>query len=198
MLKDKIKNKIIEQFVPVIQSFDEEDIYVISFFVYDFEDNPCKPTVTLGYNTEKEVAKNLCYFDEQEVRWNYACWMQNQESIFGYDKNIMDLLREWILENNLLYMEHYNPYDTTTELMNELGKITKSFVEILIEVVKEIHKSGVIKEKLGRDIPILIHELDYYDEIAKQNIEANGLELVKSFVDYINRLYEDAQNYYIR
>jgi len=198
MLKDKIKNKIIEQFVPVIQAFDEEDIYVISFFVYDFEDNPCKPTVTLGYNTEKEVAKNLCYFDEQEVRWNYACWMQNQESIFGYDKNIMDLLREWILENNLLYMEHYNPYDTTTELMNELGKITKSFVEILIEVVKEIHKSGVIKEKLGRDIPILIHELDYYDEIAKQNIEANGLELVKSFVDYINRLYEDAQNYYIR
>lgn len=189
MLKEKIKNKLIEQFVPVIQSFDEEDIYVISFFVYDFEDNPCKPTVTLGYNTEEEVAKNLCYFDEQEVRWNYACWMQNQESIFGYDKNTKDLLREWVLENNLPYVEHYNPYDTTTELVHELEKITEGFVEILIEVVKEIHKSGVIKEKLGRNIPILIHELEYYDEIAKQNIEANGLELVKSFVNYINSLY---------
>lgn len=190
MLKDTIKNKLMEQFVPVIQSFDAKDIYAISFFVYDYDDHPCKPTVTLGYNTEEEVKKNLRYLDEPEARWNYACWIQNQESIFGYDADTMALLKEWILENNFLYMEHYNPYDTTTELTHEMEKITKAFVEILIETVKEIHNKGIIREKFGRDIPILIHELEYYDEIGEQNRRANGVELVKDFSDYINSLYD--------
>lgn len=32
---------------------------------------------------------------------------------------------------------------------------------------------------------ILIHELEYYDQIAEQNIEANGEDLVKDFTDWI-------------
>ena len=182
MLKENIKNEIIASFIPLINSWEIDDIYVISFFVYDMEDNPCKPTVTLGYNTEQEVIKNLKYADEQEVeqevRWNYAYWPQNVEGTYGVNETSRTLIKEWILENNFLYMKHYNPFDTTTELMTELGKITDSFVQILIEVVKELHSSGVIRKKFKYDIPILIHELEYYDKIAEQNIEANGLELV--------------------
>ena len=30
-----------------------------------------------------------------------------------------------------------------------------------------------------KELPILIHELEYYDQIADQNIEANGDDLVR-------------------
>lgn len=84
----------------------DEDIYAVSLFVYNENDNPCKPTMTLGYNTEMQV--------------------------------------------------------------------------------KEIHQSGVLTQKFKKELPIIIHELEYYDEIAEQNIEANGRILLADFIDFCN------------
>ncbi len=36
------------------------------------------------------------------------------------------------------------------------------------------HASGLLKDKFGREIPILIHEPEYYGKIARQNIERDG------------------------
>ena len=199
MKRDLIKQTIFSNFVNAIEAWNEENIYSISFFVYDYDDNPCKPTVSLSYNTEEEVRKNLKYFDESEARWNYACWSQNVAAQFGYDKDSSELVRDWILENNLPYKENYNPYDTTKDCVEFLQEITNGFVEILIEVVKEIHKENILIRKFKRSIPILIHELEYYDAIGKQNIDANGEELVKDFTAYIDSLaqkaYEDLEKY---
>ena len=54
----------------------------------------------------------------------------------------------------------------------------------MIEAVKEIHEQGVLTLKFGRELPIIIHELEYYDEIAEQNIEANGDEIVNDFSEW--------------
>jgi hypothetical protein len=40
-----------------IPAEERADIYVVSFFVYDEEDDPRKPTVTVGFNTEADVAR---------------------------------------------------------------------------------------------------------------------------------------------
>ena len=54
----------------------------------------------------------------------------------------------------------------------------------MIDVVKEIHEQELLTQKFGRELPIIIHELEYYDEIAKQNIKANGYETVKDFSEW--------------
>ena len=54
-MKEILKNLIISN----INEWIDKDIYVISLYVYDDNDNPCKPTVTLGYNTEMQVKKSL-------------------------------------------------------------------------------------------------------------------------------------------
>ena len=54
----------------------------------------------------------------------------------------------------------------------------------MIEIVQEIHESGILTDKFGKEIPILIHELEYYEEIADQNIEANGDCLDEEFVKW--------------
>ena len=60
---------------------------------------------------------------------------------------------------------------------------------MLIEIVQEIHADRILSRKYGKELPILIHELEYYDEIVQQNIQANGTELVKKFVEWCDSLW---------
>ena len=177
-MKEKLK-KLIEQ---SILSWTDVDIYVISLLVYDDHDNPCKPTVTLGYNTEQWYRDSIPEADDaQEARWNYAFWIQNEELCYGIDDTASDVKR-WVLANGFPYNENDDELEEE-EYDRLVGTITKAFVRVLIEIVQQLHTSGIIKNKFGKEIPVLIHELEYYDEIAEQNIEANGEELVKDFVD---------------
>ena len=181
-MKDKLK-QLIER---TILSWEEDNIYAISLYVNDDEDNPCKPTVILGYNTEEEYKDNLQYTDELEARWNYAFWVQNEELFFGIDDTAEDVKR-WVLDNGFKY------YECTKKIPKKkyesLENITIAFVNMLVEIVKEIHASDLLKNKFGKELPILIHELEYYDVIAEQNIEANGIELVKEFVKFCTQDY---------
>ena len=57
-------------------------------------------------------------------------------------------------------------------------------MSILVDAVREIHEQGILTQKFGRELPIIIHELEYYDEIAEQNMKANGEDLVKDFAEW--------------
>lgn len=187
-IKEQIKKMIIDS----IENWTDEDIYAVSLYVYDYNDNPCKPTVTLGYNTESQVkseTKNA--YDEDEARWNYAFWLQNQEFIFG-ENETANTVKEWVESKGLPYYEDDN-FDldwNDDKLYEPLEKITQSFVSMLIEIVQEIHADRILSRKYGKELPILIHELEYYDEIVQQNIQANGPELVKKFVEWCDSLWQ--------
>ena len=162
-MKEKIQ-QLIEQ---KISEWQEDGIYAISLYVYDEEDDPRRPVAVLGYNTERQVQECIPEAsDEQEAKWNYAFWLQNEELCLGHGDTAKDV-RNWIHGQ---------------ELWEQEDEITEAFVRLLVMVVKGIHASGLLKDKFGKEIPILIHELEYYDMIATQNIEANGEELVKDFV----------------
>ena len=165
-MKEKLQ-ALIEQ---TISSWKEEDIYAISLYVCDEEDNPYRPTVTLGYNTERQVDESLQEAsNEQETRWNYAFWIQNQELCWGLGDSAEEV-KNWLSEQDL--------WDKDED------EVTTAFVEMLVDIVKDIHASGLLQQKFGKEIPVLIHELEYYDEIARQNILANGEELVSDFTAF--------------
>ena len=166
-----LQNEIISRIKPVISSWTDDDIYAVSLFVYDRDDNPCEPTFTLGFNTERFYEREVSrgFSDEEEARWNYACWLQNAELIFG-EGDTEEIVKQWISGKDI---DEENP-----------ERITGEFVSVLVEAVKELHKSGFIKEKFGKAIPVIIHELEYYDKIAVQNIEANTLPLVQGLADF--------------
>lgn len=159
MFKEKLKEMIIKS----INGWSSDDIYAVSLFV-DESDNM---TVTLGYNTESQVKESLEETDEEEARWNYAFWLQNEELIFGEGKTEKDVT-DWIWKNNL----------------EDEEEITQAFVDVLIQIVKELHEEKVLTKKFGHELPILIHELEYYEEIAIQNKKANGKYLPKEFIDF--------------
>ena len=184
------QKEIIAKIKPIISSWTEDDIYAISFFVDDEADNPCEPTFTLGYNTEREYnsALNSAY-DELEARWNYAFWQQNEELVFGVG-NTSEIVKQWILDKGLPYLTYDemfqgDPIKNYSNIFDKrFEKITIEFVNVLINVVKELHETEFIKNKFGKEIPIIIHELEYYPQIAIQNIEANTLPLVQGLSEF--------------
>lgn len=175
-MKEQIKSMIIES----IGTWTDTDIYALSLFVYDENDNTSKPTVTLGYNTERQVKESLeeGFADKREARWNYAFWLQNSFFEFGRG-DTAETVKNWVIDNGFEYVE-----DDSEAEFGEESEITKAFVSLLVEIVRELHEEKVLTAKFGKELPILIHELEYYDEIADQNLEANGKQLVKDFVKF--------------
>ena len=183
-----LKNEIIERIKPIISSWNNIiDIYAISFYVYDNQDNPCEPTITLGFNTEKNYIENISNASSNlEARWNYAFWLQNEELVFATDETAK-IVKQWIIQKGFPYFTYEEIFhsNVSVDVEEKIEGITNEFLKILISVVKEFHETGFIKNNFKKEIPIIIHELEYYDKIAEQNIEANKLELVQDFVDFI-------------
>lgn len=156
---------------------DEErhDIYVVSFFVYDEEDDPRRPTVAVGYNTEADVARSsdpadVFSTDEHEARWNYAFWRQNQLKLVcdtESDPQGARLREAWERAEGLWYDD---PDDPRSDSLEE--PLTAKFIALLEDVVQRLHASDMTRI-FGRTVPVLIHELEYYEEIAAQNLRAN-------------------------
>lgn len=190
-----LKSLISSRWNKVLTSLDEKklkDIYVWSFFVYDDEDDHRLPTVTFGYNLKSNLDEEE---GDEEEKWNYAYWPQNNLGGIGdsEDKEGRALIQSWIKELGL-------EYKFADEMEGELSEaelaefdddacydkgaiITEKFIALLIEVVKETHSKKLT------DLPILIHELEYYDDIRDQNILANGKERVKEFSAWIDSMY---------
>ena len=164
-----LQKEVIKAVKPIIDSWTDDDIYAISFFVYDDCDNPRKPTFTLGFNTESvyEAEVSSGFSSKEEARWNYAFWQQNCELVFGLGET-EEIVDKWVLG------------------VDDGGcdAITKEFVGVLVKTVKQLHESGFIRSKFGKEIPVIIHELEYYDQIAIQNIEANTLTLVQGLAGF--------------
>lgn len=163
-----------------------DDIYAISFWKDNIEDDPRCPVITIGYNTlaqveiEKENASSL-----MEAKWNYAFWLQNEiGTIGGTDRN----LRLYFKERNLFYTQReYSRAEKRGEedkLDEQDEQMQKVFMDIIISVVQELHRKGIVKEQLGKEVPIIVHELEYYDLTIEWNIKCNPKPLVDEFLKY--------------
>lgn len=169
MLKEKIKELIIDS----MSKWQDEDIYVLSLYLENINDDPLQPMVIFGFNTEKQYQESLKQTRESEARWNFAYWLQNSEFTFGFGDTAADV-EKWMKDRGF--------YDLPEDEADEL--VTEVFVDELVELVKEIHEEGILSRRFGHELPIIIHELEYYDKIAEQNKEANGKYLPEEFIEF--------------
>ena len=164
----------------IISDWDEEGIYAISFFVYaneSYEYNGYSNVTEfcVSYNTENDCngAGEL-----SEERWNYAFWRQNEIPIFAADDEDegMKILFDWYKENgidNIGYEDYEACYDSKMEY---IGKGPVGYYELLSEitvVANKLQSSGFIKNKFGRPIPIIIHDLEYAWYVIEATRKAN-------------------------
>lgn len=163
-----LANEIWLAFVQEIIKWKDNDIYAISFFLDYEDDNHSDVRLHFGYNTETQVKRELCKdLSPETIRWNYNIWLQNELFCFGEDGKTRNLIDIWFKQQKI----------RSDEAINLL-------VKEIITAVQEIHKCGAIKEKFGKEIPIIIHTFNYHEEIAYINQKANGDILPIEFVNY--------------
>ncbi len=182
----KLETELFKLIKSKINEWNCTDIYAISLYVESECDNPFDTTVTLGFNTETNYSNNISHaWDEQEARWNYAFWLQNEELVFGVGET-KKCFQKWLTDKGYGYYSYDEVYNgNNSDKLYETGeKAVTNFVKILISTVQKLHSCGYILDKFGHEIPVLIHELEYYEKIAQQNIEANSENLVADFVKF--------------
>ncbi|WP_290789666.1 hypothetical protein [Flavihumibacter sp. UBA7668] len=168
------------------------EIYILSFYVHNDDDDPRQPMLTVGYNTIErwhscsptpgQEPKWPIASDGDEAKWNFAFWLQNEALIIGgYD---FDPVSEWVKNTPYYYSDEQVEDDfDTTDLMGQ--KIKDKFIEIVISHARKLHSDGVITVKFGKDIPIIVHELEYYDKPVLWTNQANPDGLAKEFENWV-------------
>lgn len=187
----KLKEEIYKKSIDSINGWNENDIYVISFYFWEQEQNPCKPRLTIGFNTERQYQRMLPKVgrDCHDARWNYAWWCREDIfSLYGCDYKSTELIRKWVMTYNIQYFDEVWPhYEDNTDKWKQYEVIERTFIHILVQVAQELHNNGVLQLHFGKELPIIIHELEYDEKSLEINVLANGEELIeKGFVDLCN------------
>lgn len=160
------------------------DVYAVSLWVDDYEDDPSLPVVQVSVNTESHVARMASQAsDEDEARWNFAFWLQEPLDEFGGpdDAEGKRLVDAAFSEAGLFS----DPDDWSDGAGETKQKMTALFVSRCVSAVRRLHDDGVVAAIFGRPIPVLVHELEYYDEIVEQNRRANPAELIEPFASWV-------------
>ncbi|MFF7994731.1 hypothetical protein ACFZDG_33780 [Kitasatospora xanthocidica] len=173
------------QAVTSISAAEAEDIYVVSFFIDNEKDDPRQPTLTIGYNTEAQFRRCIAdASDEAEARWNYAFWLQNELTVIGdltRDPDGAAARRQWINELGLWYDEPTNPQDWVTTVGSAAALIEANFNQACVQLARSLHDDGVIATIIGKPVPVILHELEYYEAIARRAEAANPPGLADDF-----------------
>jgi len=178
-----------ERAISSIPAGEAEDIYVISFFIDNERDDPRQPTLTIGYNTEAQFRHTIANAsDEPEARWNYAFWLQNELTVIGdltRDPDGAAARHRWISELGLWYAEPTHPEDWIATVRPTAALIEANFNQACVHLARDLHNDGVIKSVIGKPVPVILHELEYYEGIARRTEAANPPGLADDFTTWV-------------
>lgn len=179
-----------EHAISSIPAGEAEDIYVVSFFIDNERDDPRQPTLTIGYNTEAQFRRSIAdASDEAEARWNYAFWLQNELTVIGdltRDPDGAAARHQWISELGLWYDdEPTRPEEWMKTVGPTAALIEANFNQACVQLARDLHNDGVIKSAIGKPVPVVLHELEYYEAIARRSEAANPPGLADDFTTWV-------------
>lgn len=175
-----------------IDKIDEKraaDIYALSFLIDCLDDDLRRISVILGYNTIKHYKESIPdASDKDEAKWNYAFWPENELLVVGGDNPVF---QEWVRQ-----CPGYCSVEEESQLKGQERKdsqqmifeIGDRFEELIIPILRKLHEDGTILKKFGRDIPVLLHELEYSDETIEWAKATNPNGQAKEFIKWIRNM----------
>jgi len=190
-----LKAYLYEKVKPIIESWDEDGIYALSFFVYansafTYQQFSNVSEFAISYNTEKDCSNASKYC---ETRWNYAFWRQNTTHIINpHEENNegMKILFQWYKENGIQSIGIEDPSTMYDANHMYIGKGPAGYYELLTavsEVARQLQTEGLISRKFG-NIPIIVHALEHYGLIEEATKHANPNGQAD---DFIKSMFED-------
>ncbi len=169
-----------------------DDVYALSFWLYG--GNEWLPSLSVSYNTCQQFVKRQgeTHNQDDEAKWNYAYWLQDEAELLGVDayRNNQEL-QAWLENAPFAYTEEQYEamFDNDDEnegedIDDKSNEFYQAFVETQIAVVQRLFAEGVIARTFGKNIPVLVHELEYYDVPLAWTERANPKGLADEFLSY--------------
>jgi hypothetical protein len=166
------------------------EVYALSFWKTNDNDDPRYPEIIVSYNTESQVndqRENAA--DEHEARWNYAFWLQDDLLIVGGedDQDYLSWLQStpfYDSDESVEAAETNNDTETLAVQDSNAEHIQGLFIENIIAIANRLHQDGVIGAKFNKPIPILLHELEYYDLPIGWTKRANPPSYLTDFLQW--------------
>ncbi len=159
-LYDKIKSEILK--------WNEPDIYAVSFLVESNEENRYKNYDNLTAWSISFNAESDCDGAEEldEERWNYAFWRQDETTIIDYENGneYTKMLFDWYAENGVENIGEENEDEMYDKNGKYIGKGPGGHYELLqiaASVAEKLQRNGVLKAHFKKNIPIIVHGLEY-------------------------------------
>ena len=165
-----------------------DDVYALSFWLCGGDE--WLPSLLVSYNTRQQFVKKQgeTHKQDDEAKWNYAYWLQDEAELLGVDAygNNQEL-RTWLENAPFAYTEEQYEamFNNDDEDIDEKSdEFYQAFIETQIAVVQRLFAEGVIAGTFGKNIPVLVHELEYYDAPLSWTERANPEGLVDEFLSY--------------
>ena len=164
--EEKLKQKICNS----IKTWQPVEGYAVSFYINMNSIDGNLPHLYISYNTEADC--NSAPADDEE-RWNYACWSQDTIEIIGYDDEVNECV-QWLNEQGIQNVgEENNDYDENCVYIGTGPAGFKELAELLSKIAISIRKDGLLEKVFGKDVPVIIHSLEYYAYIIDLNKRTN-------------------------
>jgi uncharacterized protein YwqG len=196
-LRERFEAHIYDIFAREIQSWDAatcEDIYAISFFIYDNANDPRQPQVHLCYNTLGEWKRSIRSGgeDPDESKWNFVDWSMDFKAIiptfYRKDESMIPDIEGEALRDAWLASENFgDPHD---DFDSATPPVTQAFVDMCIRVARRLHDNGVIHGAFGRTVPIIVQTDEIWDDILEETISANPPGAADEFVNYHKNIWK--------
>ena len=134
--------------------------------------------VVLGYATEGQYKRTLKDVeDEREARWYCGCLLQaSRKESRDFLVFNADFFKDWLGQFE---------FDDEDDEDEQFETVRRNLFLVLTETCQRLHKTEMISRRFGKELPIIIHELEYYDEPLKINLAANGPELIERGFIYL-------------
>lgn len=182
-------HKIKEAFQRV-DSEECQDVYALSFWFYNEDDDARYPIINVSFNTTTHFKEQVDFASsEAEAKWNYAYWLQDELLEIGGSED--ESLRRWLGSTPYYFSDEDDEAAADDDLLFDQllvkGKHLEAvFIEGIKELILSLHNDGVIKTSFGRKIPVILHELEYYDKPISWTKAVNETYLIEEFVTVYN------------
>ncbi len=172
-----LKTMLTEQIRRIITDWPVADQYAISFFVYTNDCYVYGPYTNVAYFSISYNTESFLDSDDPEERWNFAFWPHTVTPIIDPDDPTpaTHALFRWYAElglKNIGVEDTAHAYDhgryigTGPEGLPQL-------LAMITDIARELQESGFIEDKFGRQMPILIHDLEYTWYTVEATKQAN-------------------------
>ncbi|MGX2997633.1 hypothetical protein JNUCC64_25790 [Streptomyces sp. JNUCC 64] len=134
------------------------EIYVVSFRIGRHEDDPRRPYLTVGCNTESRYHERLRHHGADEARWNPAHWLPGGERVGGAPEDPAGAAA-FRAEAIRLGFWYEDGDDLTDDEEDDCAEALYGlFADACERAAEALSAHGMVAAALGRAAPVVVHD----------------------------------------